>query len=87
MGAEKLVRIEKVSMKYYSPEGEISALQDISLNIAEGEFVSIVGPSGCGKTTLLNILAGLIKPSAGAVYIQEQLVSGPTSFSWLHAAG
>ena len=79
MGAEKLVRIEKVSMKYYSPEGESSALQDISLNIAEGEFVSIVGPSGCGKTTLLNILAGLIKPSAGAVYIQEQLVSGPTS--------
>ncbi|HZK23840.1 MAG TPA: ABC transporter ATP-binding protein [Oscillospiraceae bacterium] len=78
MGAEKLLRIEKVSMKYYSPEGEISALQDISLDIAEGEFVSIVGPSGCGKTTLLNILAGLITPSAGAVYIQEQLVSGAT---------
>ncbi|NLZ39426.1 MAG: ABC transporter ATP-binding protein [Firmicutes bacterium] len=79
MRAGPLVRIENVSKTYHSPEGEISALQDISLNIAEGEFVSIVGPSGCGKSTLLNIIAGLTEPSAGAVYIKGQKVTGPTS--------
>ncbi len=49
--------------------GEVEALADVSIELAEGEFVSIVGPSGCGKSTLLAILAGLILPSAGEVLL------------------
>jgi NitT/TauT family transport system ATP-binding protein len=76
---QPIVAIRNISMKYQSPEGEIAALEDISLDIAEGEFISIVGPSGCGKSTLLNIIAGLISPSAGEVKINNKVVDGPTS--------
>ncbi|NLM45873.1 MAG: ABC transporter ATP-binding protein [Firmicutes bacterium] len=79
MGAEVLVTVNNVSMTYHSPEGEIHALQDITLQVTEGEFVSIVGPSGCGKTTLLNIIAGLLTPTGGEVYIGDKKVTGPTS--------
>lgn len=73
------VSIQNVSMKYQSPEGEIEAIKNISLDITQGEFVSIVGPSGCGKSTLLNIVAGLIKPSDGKVLVNNKEVTGPTS--------
>ncbi len=56
--------------------GRYEAVAPSSLNVAEGEFVSIVGPTGCGKSTLLNAAAGLIKPSAGRVEIFGQLLSG-----------
>lgn len=79
MRAEALVQIQNIVMNFHSPEGEISALRDLSLDIVEGEFISIVGPSGCGKSTLLNIIAGLITPSAGAVCIGGQKVFGATS--------
>ncbi|MFZ7103474.1 MAG: ABC transporter ATP-binding protein [Peptococcaceae bacterium] len=65
-------------MKYQSPEGEIAALSNVSLDIMEGEFISIVGPSGCGKSTLLNIIAGLTDPSAGKILLNNKLVHGPT---------
>jgi NitT/TauT family transport system ATP-binding protein len=64
---QPIVEIKNISMKYQSMEGEIAALEDVSLDIYEGEFLSIVGPSGCGKSTLLNIVAGLISPSIGEV--------------------
>ena len=73
------VSIQNVSMKYQSPEGEIEAIKNISLDVAQGEFISIVGPSGSGKSTLLNIIAGLIKPSAGKVLVNNKEVTGPTS--------
>lgn len=55
----------------------MTALQDITLDIADGEFVSLVGPSGCGKTTLLRILAGLEQPSAGDVLIRRADAAKP----------
>ncbi len=57
----------------------LDALQGVSFDISEGEFVSIVGPSGCGKSTLLRIIAGLDRPSAGEVLIDGNRVSGPTN--------
>lgn len=78
MRAGPFVAISGISMKYHTPEGEIPALQDISLKIDEGEFVSIVGPSGCGKSTLLNIFAGLIKPTTGKILINDRLILGPS---------
>jgi NitT/TauT family transport system ATP-binding protein len=55
----------------------ISVLQDITLEVAEGEFVCILGPSGCGKSTLLNVVGGFLAPSRGRVMIDGEPVSGP----------
>lgn len=78
MKVQPIVAIKNISMKYQSPEGEIAALEDINLDILEGEFISIVGPSGCGKSTLMNLIAGLISPSAGEIRIKNKIVDGPT---------
>ncbi len=64
-----LLELEKISLTYHSPAGETLAISDVTFNVNEREFVSIVGPSGCGKTTLLAIIAGLRKPSSGSVKI------------------
>jgi len=65
------VRIERVSKHF----GEVRAVDDISLDIADGEFVSILGPSGCGKTTLLRMLAGLEEPTSGDIFIGTRRVN------------
>ena len=71
-----LDRIGKAYVDRYTG-GQTEALRDISLEIAEGEFVSILGPSGCGKTTLLNIIAGFVEPSSGRVLVRGNAVHGP----------
>jgi NitT/TauT family transport system ATP-binding protein len=61
-----------------NPQGSrLTALQDISLDVAAGEFLTLVGPSGSGKTTLLDILAGLTKPDNGQVLVDGKEVTGP----------
>lgn len=74
MGA--IVELHNLGMKYHSLNGEVTALENISLTVEEGEFVSIVGPSGCGKSTLLSILAGLLRPTEGSVIIGGRPVTG-----------
>lgn len=73
--------VENVSHTYFSKDAATEALQDISLTVEEGEFISFIGPSGCGKTTLLSIIAGLIRPTAGNVYIENQKVYGNKDLS------
>ncbi|MFE5774228.1 ABC transporter ATP-binding protein, partial [Streptomyces sp. NPDC056485] len=60
-------RIEHVSKSFSGPAGSQLVLDDISLDVAPGEFVTILGASGCGKSTLLNLVAGLDKPSTGTI--------------------
>ncbi|MBX3596713.1 MAG: ABC transporter ATP-binding protein [Rhizobiaceae bacterium] len=68
---------ESVS-KIYKVEGapEVQAVQNLSLNIEEGEFVCIIGASGCGKSTLLNMFAGFSKPSSGRILLKGQPIEG-----------
>lgn len=65
------IQLEHLSKNFKIKKGSIPAVQDVTLDVREGEFLSIVGPSGCGKTTLLRILAGLDKPSSGTMTIQH----------------
>lgn len=65
----ELLRIDHISYTYHSLEGETPALMDVSFNVNDGEFLGIVGPSGCGKSTLLSLIAGLLTPSCGSIYI------------------
>ncbi len=68
MGDPK-IRIDHLTKVFYKKRDSVFALQDINLDIEEGEFVCIIGPSGCGKTTLLRILAGLESQSSGSFEI------------------
>lgn len=72
-----LVSVEDVSQTFTTKRGQLLALDNISLTICKGEFVSIVGPSGCGKSTLMRVVAGLLRPSAGRVTIGDELVTRP----------
>lgn len=71
------VTVDGVSKLYYAASGSVQALQEVSLNVGSGEFVSLLGPSGCGKSTLLSIIAGLMPPTKGRVLIGEAEVAGP----------
>src|SRR5881296_2498408 len=75
--APSKLSIEKVSKSFRSRAGNVLALDRVSLNVAEAEFVCIVGASGCGKSTLLNIIAGLEKPDSGTVLADGKPVIGP----------
>ena len=72
--------IDDVSMRFELPNGShVQALQNVTLEIANGELMSVLGPSGCGKTTFLNILAGFLAPTAGNVELNGSTVNGPGS--------
>ncbi|MFU0800737.1 MAG: ABC transporter ATP-binding protein [Xylanivirga thermophila] len=76
--AKGIVSFDDVSMTYHSLEGETKTLEKISFNVEAGEFIGIVGPSGCGKTTILSLIAGLIAPTSGDVYVDGKKVNGPS---------
>lgn len=64
-----ILEMNHINYSYHTPEGETKALTDISFTLEPGEFTAIVGPSGCGKSTLLSLIAGLMKPESGQMYL------------------
>lgn len=70
------VKIDNVKKIFSTRNGEMVALNGVSLDIMENEFICVVGPSGCGKSTLLNIIAGLLEPTSGKVYCDGKEVVG-----------
>ncbi|MGE4506365.1 MAG: ABC transporter ATP-binding protein [Desulfovibrionaceae bacterium] len=92
-GSSKLV-LEGLTKRFGEGERAVSALENVSLTVGEGEFCVVVGPSGCGKSTLLNIVAGLEQGSSGSARLDGRALSGPgadrgmvfqsyTLFPWL----
>ncbi|MDR2657672.1 MAG: ABC transporter ATP-binding protein [Oscillospiraceae bacterium] len=87
---------KNVSKTFTQPDGEeISALSNMGLRIEPGEFVCLIGPSGCGKSTFLRLVAGLIQPTSGELFLDEKPIAGtgadrglvsqdPTLFPWLN---
>ena len=70
------VKIDHVEKIYDGRQGKMIALNGVDLDIYENEFICVVGPSGCGKSTLLNIIAGLLEPTSGEVYVDGKKVEG-----------
>ena len=66
-----IISLKNISMSF---DGE-NVLQDLNLNIRDGEFVTLLGPSGCGKTTTLRIIGGFIKPDAGDVFFSGKRIN------------
>ncbi|GGM36942.1 ABC transporter ATP-binding protein [Paraliobacillus quinghaiensis] len=66
------LQIKQISHYYFSRTNYTKALDNVSLSVDEGSFVSFLGPSGCGKTTLLSIVAGIIRPTHGSITLQQQ---------------
>ncbi|MDM5200159.1 ABC transporter ATP-binding protein [Fictibacillus enclensis] len=71
------LQLKSIGQTYFSKQTATTALEDITLSVSEGEFVSFLGPSGCGKSTLLSIISGLIQPTNGTVSLKNQLITKP----------
>ena len=68
----KILKVENLSKVYGKGEAEVVAVNNVSFDVEEGEFIAIIGPSGSGKTTILHMLAGLEKPTEGQVYFYDK---------------
>ncbi|HJU61334.1 MAG TPA: ATP-binding cassette domain-containing protein, partial [Candidatus Binatia bacterium] len=71
---EAIVQIKEVGKIY---DGGVEALKDVGLALPTGRLTTFLGPSGCGKTTLLKIIAGLIPPTTGEIWVKGKKVDGP----------
>src|SRR5262249_60771239 len=69
--------VKHLNKRYRAKDGDVAALADVDIDVAEGEFVTIVGPSGCGKSTLLYILGGFIGADGGVIEINGEAVTRP----------
>jgi NitT/TauT family transport system ATP-binding protein len=76
---QNTVEIRHVTHAYKTPAGPLPVLNDLSLAIPTGAFCAVVGPSGCGKSTLTRLIAGLMKPDRGEVFLHGEPVRGPRS--------
>jgi NitT/TauT family transport system ATP-binding protein len=78
MASEPKLRARGVAKRYHGNGAEVRALDPLDLDVEEGEFVCLLGPSGCGKSTLLRMVAGLVTPTSGALFIDGKPISGPS---------
>lgn len=82
----RMLEFQDVSMSFYTNDGELEVLKNISLEIEEGTINAIIGPSGCGKSTILNLISGLLKPTSGIItnhYRYGYMFQRDNLFEWL----
>lgn len=84
-----LLVIKNLEKHYYTKDGEVVAIKNLSLNVDEGDFIAIVGPSGCGKSTLLSILCGIEDKTYGTIELPKNsklgyMLQQDTLFDWLN---
>lgn len=70
--ASTLLTIDRLSLVYRDPKGDLDALEDVSFTLQDQEFLSVLGPSGSGKSTLLRVIAGLLQPTSGRISLHKQ---------------
>jgi NitT/TauT family transport system ATP-binding protein len=70
-------QFDHVSLAFDTPKGKLTVVEDVTYDINDGDFIAVIGPSGCGKTTMMSMLAGFQKPTAGNVLFDGQPVKGP----------
>jgi NitT/TauT family transport system ATP-binding protein len=75
-----IVELDRIALRYGGDDEGTLALDDLTLKVAEGEFVAVVGPSGCGKSTLMKVVSGLWPASEGIVLVRNKEVAGPLNF-------
>src|SRR6185437_14921920 len=73
------IEVRALKKSFPSDKGSLPVVDDVSFTVGDGEFVAVVGPSGCGKTTLMNMMAGFIRPDSGAVIIDGVARAKPNS--------
>jgi NitT/TauT family transport system ATP-binding protein len=76
-GSIHRAQFDRVSLEFNTPKGRLRVVEDVSYEINDGDFIAVIGPSGCGKTTMMSMLAGFQKPTAGRVLFDGQPVKGP----------
>jgi len=92
-----LIDIKDLSLEYKAKKSSTLALDNINIQIKQGEFVCVLGPSGCGKSTLLKIIAGYLKPTSGECLMKGEPINGPdchrgvvfqspTLYPWMNVA-
>ena len=73
----RYVHLDQVGMAFDTKKGRFVAMQNVNLDIAQGEFISLIGHSGCGKSTVLNVIAGLLTPTSGVALAAGREIDGP----------
>jgi NitT/TauT family transport system ATP-binding protein len=72
-----ILTVDNIVVRFETPEGPITAVNDISFNVRPGEFLSVIGPSGCGKSTMFNVIGGLLTHHEGVVSVAGETIDGP----------
>src|SRR5262245_42173386 len=75
--AEPIMVVSDIIKRFETPDGVLTAIDDVSLAVAPGEFLAVIGPSGCGKSTLFNVMGGLLDGYEGTVKVAGDVVRGP----------